>query len=474
MTDPKSQTGETVDKKASDGAEDVTVIEVEPTRTAEDAGEHAAASRGLSLRTKLIGGLILVVLVAGGVSAALYPLWRDRAEALVATSGLPLSMPEVPENAFYGTVDDVVSFLKGAAPEPTPAPVDKVEAPTDVVSAPEPVADPLTLLAERLDGLETEIGRLAQAARDAQSAADNATEKASALEAGIAAASAPDAEAVAALSAQLQRLENRLDALEARPVATAAESGSQAAAVNEALLNLIGSLRERIVSLESREVVGPSDLATVTSRVETSENTGQERLAALQAELEKVRLLAEKRAPQRERAGLLLLSVGQLEAVTVTSGSFAAQLASVKDLAAGDDPAVADALSVLETHAGGVETRASLAERFDDLAKAVSQAKLAGTDQGLIGKTLNTVASLVTIRRTDVAEGPGVDAILVRAETAVESGDISGAVTALEDLSGAPAERAASWIESAKARLSVDQAVRFLRGAALASVAEAG
>ena len=149
MTDPKGQTGDTADTKAPDGVEDVTVIEVEPTRPAEETAESVAASQGLSLRTKLIGLVILVVLIAGVVAAALYPLWRDRAEALVATSGLPLNLPKVPDNAFYETVDDVVSFLNGAAPEPAPAPVDKVEAPTAVVSAPEPVADPLTLLAER-------------------------------------------------------------------------------------------------------------------------------------------------------------------------------------------------------------------------------------------------------------------------------------------------------------------------------------
>jgi hypothetical protein len=84
------------------------------------------------------------------------------------------------------------------------------------------------------------------------------------------------------------------------------------------------------------------------------------------------------------------------------------------------------------------------------------------------------MAALVTVRRTDVADGPSVDAILVRAETALDAGDLSGALSALEELSGPPADRAADWIAAAKARLTVDDAVSKLRGAALSSVAKAG
>ena len=465
MTDPKSQTGKTSTGETK--VEDATIIDVEPTRVSEEPADGAAEKQGFSLRTKLIGSLVLLVIVAGGVAAVLYPLWRDRADALVAQGGLPLSLPEVPDNAFYGTVEDVIAFFEGASPDPVPGPVPDDTAAAPVTPAPEPVVDPLTALAERLDNLEAEIGTLGETARAAQSAAESAAE---------AAAARPDTDmdALTDLVARFDRLEQRLDELEARPLAAAAEGGTQAATVNEALLNLIGSLRERIVSLEARETVAPSDLETVTSRIETAESGAGERIAGLEADLAAVRQLAEKRAPQRERAGLLLLAVGQLEAATATSGSYAAQLASVQDLAAGGSGEVADALSVLDAHDGGVETVASLTQRFNDLAKAVSQAKMAGSDEGLVGKTLNTVASLVTIRRTDVAEGPGVDAILVRAENAITSGDIAGAITALEELSGAPAERASGWIAAAKARVAVDQAVARLRGAALASVAEAG
>lgn len=456
MTDPKNQTGDT-------NSEDVTVIDVEPSRTSEQVVEGTAEKPGLSLRTKLIGFLILLVIIAGGVAAVLYPLWRDRAETVVSQSGLPLSLPEVPNNAFYGGVGDVIAFLKGASTDAAPS---ENTATAVITPAPEPVTDPLTVLASRLDGLEEEIDTVAETAEATRSAAETSE--------AIADSPDTDKEAVTALTARLDRLEQRLDGLEARPLADATGGSTEAAAVNEALLDLIDSLRERVVSLETRETVAPFDVEAMTSRIETVESGAGARIAGLEADLAAVRQLAEKRAPQRERAGLLLLAVGQLEAATTTSGSFAAQLASVKDLAAGDSVETSEALSVLDAHDGGVATVNSLTQRFNDLAKAVSQAKLVGSDEGLVGKTLNTVASLVTIRRTDVSEGPGVDAILVRAESAVKAGDIAGAVAALEELSGAPAERASDWITAAKARVAVDQAVARLRGAALASVAEAG
>lgn len=467
MTDPKSQTGETIAKHAEGGTEDV--IDVTPMRPAEDDSAGVSTKKGLSLRTKLIGFLILLVLAAGVVAVVLYPLWRDRADAMVAQAGIPVGLPDVPDNAFYGAVGEVIAFFNDATQAQSSAPQSQEEAAAEA-PLPEPVVDPLTELAGRLDGLEGEIGDLAEVARAAQSAAESATGAAATL----AAVQKTDKEAVSSLAARLDRLEQRMESLEARPLAPVSDDGTQSASVNESLLNLIGSLRERIASLESRENVAPSDLETVTTRIETAESAAGARIAGLEADLDKVRQLAEKRAPQRERAGLLLLAVGQLEAATTSSGSFAAQLGSVRDLAPKEPTGIESALSVLDAHKGGVETVSSLARRFNDLAKAVSQAKLAGSDEGLVGKTLNTVASLVTIRRTDVVEGPGVDAVLARAENAVNAGDVSGAVAALEELSGATAERASDWIASAKARLAVDQAVAQLRGAALASVAEAG
>lgn len=466
MSDPKNENGAMSDKEAVsklEGGEEATIIDVEPVEQPAGPGpEEKPKSSGLALRTKLIGVLVLLILVAGGVAAVLYPLWRDHAARMVADTGLPVSVPEVPDNGFYNTVSDVAGFLGGTTDAPESA---SAAAPTT------PAPDPLEVMAGRLDALETQVGMLGQDLRAARTRADSASETAASLSDAIKELPAPD---TAALESRIEALEGRMEALEARPLTSAASDGAGDTPVNAALLGTLGLLRERIAALEAKQTVTPLDLDALGDRIASAEDASAEKIAQLEAELANVRQLAEKRAPERERAGLLLLAVGQLEAATVTSGAFTGRLASVRDLAPGEDAAVSDAIVALQAHQQGVASHASLKERFDDVAKAVSQAKVAGSDEGFVGKTLNNIASLVTVRRTDVAEGPGVDAALVRAETALAADDLAGAVAALKTLSGPPAERAAPWLADAEARLAVDAAVAALRGAALASVAKAG
>ena len=464
MTDPKSQSGDKRADKTS--VADATVIDIEPTQASDNHNDGTATKRGWSLRTRLIGVLILLIIITGTLAAMLYPLWRDRADALASQTGLPLSLPAVPDNGFYRTVGDVITFFEGTSPDTAPGETGTSPA-APKISVSEPAPDPLAVLAGRLDDLESKIGRLAETRRAAQSTAESAAEASTAR-------SESNTEALADLVTRFDHLEQRLDRLEALPVANAVEGGSEAVALNEAQLNLIGSLRDRIASLETRERIAAPDLEAISSKIEAAKSGADERISGLEEDLVTVRQLAEKGAAQRERAALLLLAVGQLEAATSTSGSFTTQLAAVKDLASGETGRTADAIAVLNAHDGGVETAASLTQRFNALARAVTQAKLAGSDEGLVGKTLNAVASLVTIRRTDIAEGSSVDAILVRAEGALRTGNMAGAITALEELSSAPAERASDWLNAAKARLAVDQAVVGLRSVALASVAEAG
>lgn len=462
MSDPKSENGAMSDKEAVSAmkkadmadkakAEKAKVIDAEPAKP-------QPTTRGFSLRTKLIGILVILVIVAGALAAALYPLWRDNAQQLVANSGLPLTVPAVPDNDFYRTVESVNGFFGGAetASEAAPAPV--------ATPAAEPVVDPVAAMADRLSTLEADLESLRADVRAAQSSADDAAAKVNTLSEDLNARPAGDTDA---LAARVEALERRMDQLAMQPAGTTTTDSTASANVNAALLNTLGALRERIVALESKQTVDPAEL-------ESTKKASAERIASLEKELASVRQLAEQRAPERERAGLLLLAVGQLEAATATSGSFAGQIASVADLAGSDAPAVENALGTLQSHKDGVETKISLAERFETVAKAVSQAKIAGSDEGFVGKTLNNLASLVTVRRTDVTDGPGVDAILARAEKALDHGDLAGAVEAMKQLDGAPAERAADWLKSAEARLAVDGAVADLRGAALASIAKAG
>ena len=79
-------------------------------------------------------------------------------------------------------------------------------------------------------------------------------------------------------------------------------------------------------------------------------------------------------------------------------------------------------------------------------------------------------AALVTLRRTETADGDDIDAIVNRAEAAANAGDLPGAVAALGALDGDPAKVAQPWIAEAQARIAVDRAVRSLQSRALATL----
>ena len=61
--------------------------------------------------------------------------------------------------------------------------------------------------------------------------------------------------------------------------------------------------------------------------------------------------------------------------------------------------------------------------------------------------------------------------MLVRAEAALASGDLAGAIQAVRRLDGDPGKAAAGWLADAEARAAVDAAVRTLQSQALAGVA---
>ena len=63
---------------------------------------------------------------------------------------------------------------------------------------------------------------------------------------------------------------------------------------------------------------------------------------------------------------------------------------------------------------------------------------------------------------------------MLAADAALGVGDLAAAVIALEALDGAPGDAIAEWIEMARARLVVDEAIQDLRSAAVRALAAAG
>ena len=79
----------------------------------------------------------------------------------------------------------------------------------------------------------------------------------------------------------------------------------------------------------------------------------------------------------------------------------------------------------------------------------------------------HALAGIITIRRTDHATGDGADALLARAQTKMENGDLPGAVVELDKLPTAGKQALAGWRAPAQRRLDIDRQISAIRAASL-------
>ncbi len=219
-------------------------------------------------------------------------------------------------------------------------------------------------------------------------------------------------------------------------IAALAAAGQQTAskiatleAANTNLRNLLDSLGQRLAALETR----PAPVATGPGP-----------------------------------ANALLLAIGQLREAVRGTGSYEPALQSVAALA-GTDETFAGPLAALAAHRAGAADLPALRQQFTQAANAIVRATVVPRGEGWLDRTLDGLASLVSIRKTGdkAAAGDDVQGLVARAELRLATGDLAGAVKALEALKGAPADAAKPFLAAARARLAVDGAVDALMRSAL-------
>jgi hypothetical protein len=211
------------------------------------------------------------------------------------------------------------------------------------------------------------------------------------------------------------------------------------------------SLEARVLMLET----ALQDIKAHTKSLDALES----RLAALEASV---------KAPLAGPA--LILALDTLESASQQSNPFLSELAAVKQL----NPRL-QGLSALAPYAAtGVPTRAALVVEFPALAaKSFELSRRPVEGANLFDKVLYTLTRFVSVRRTGLAPGDGVDSILARAEHRVREGDLAAALDETGDLSGAAADVLKDWREAAEARLALEAAMAQLKTAVVASVLQA-
>ncbi len=370
------------------------------------ASGGAAASPPPKRRTwrarLLLGALVLVVVAVGGT----YVTWSLWAPGLISRLG---------GQGGQGDLSERVTALEGLSRDRrgTAATIAELQKERARISA------RVQALIDNVSELEQRLSAVKQMAE----------------------AAVPTTDAAAAES--LQRLADRLAVLETDR------------APLDALLQRISQLEQAAVGGAGDDGKASAALAEIAQRMDLLDG----RMKPLSQRLETLESAGVRSAGDRA----VVLAVGDLRRVLVTSAPFERELQAVEALARSYPTMVADIARLKSFASTGVPTLASLRRRFDATAIRVAQAARAVDGSGWVARAVNQVKTLVTVRRVSAggAEG-GIDATLATVEAKLRAGDLGAAIGLMAGLEGAPARAAAPWIKDARLRLDAERAMAGL------------
>lgn len=224
---------------------------------------------------------------------------------------------------------------------------------------------------------------------------------------------------------------------------------------------------ERLDDLEALLRTRPSDTSSaVRAEIESLRNTQ----SALQQELISTQQSLETRGQREASDGqtmLLVLALNRLTRATATALPFAREVESLRVAMQAEgsaDLAIESAIKDLAAHAlDGVPTAAGLGIGFDEMALAVIHADSAAEDQGWIDATISRLRRIVTIRRVGgKVAANSLEGRLSALHDALLADDLATAIIVGEALPAKAQSGATNWLQRARARLAVENALNLL------------
>ncbi|MBV1886301.1 MAG: hypothetical protein KUG61_04400, partial [Parvibaculaceae bacterium] len=104
----------------------------------------------------------------------------------------------------------------------------------------------------------------------------------------------------------------------------------------------------------------------------------------------------------------------------------------------------------------GVSTRATLAQQFEPMVQGVFTAEREAGREGFWARMVASASSIITIRKQGEIDGNDTQAVIARMEQRMAANDLAGAVDQSGLLLGVAKDAAAPWVDTARARLTLD------------------
>jgi hypothetical protein len=394
-----------LEDRPAESAEPPAAAKAEPLKAAEPAApvREPPPQRAPEPQPPARGGVF--PLVAGGVIAAglgYLAAWQGFVPGNAVPP--PVAVPEVTSADLEAQAARIGELEAALAALPAPAPE----------SAPAPDLGPLT---ERLEAVRAEIGPL--------------TDGISTLDGRLGTL----ATQIADTDARLAALETRLTDVERAPDA----SGTLAQTAIAGWEAEIAALRDQIAGQDTK-------LQAIADEA-----------AAKLAEAEVTVAVVEQNAQASAAAELRRAAMTRIQAAMDAGTPFADALG---DLAAAG-VVIPDALTA--TAADGVPTLASLAESFPATARAaMATARSEGLADDGEWRIMAFLRSQLDVRSVTPREGSDPDAILSRAEAALQQGHLSDTLAEIGALPEVVRAEMSAWIVAADARVAAQAAVQAL------------
>jgi hypothetical protein len=174
--------------------------------------------------------------------------------------------------------------------------------------------------------------------------------------------------------------------------------------------------------------------------------------------------MLERQGARTTEAAAAALAAAQLVEASQGSRPFDRELAALK----ATTPGLPELAALTRLAQAGAPSRTALAASFAPYAAKAARRARKPPDQADLGQRIAyAAAKIVTVRRVDETDGATPDAILRRAELALEEGQVVAALKTLEALPPRARDALAPWREQAERRAQVDREVASLRARAV-------
>ncbi|MCB1555727.1 MAG: uroporphyrinogen III synthase HEM4 [Alphaproteobacteria bacterium] len=255
-----------------------------------------------------------------------------------------------------------------------------------------------------------------------------------------------------------------------------------------------GTVSQRIARLEEQMVAlgAPADMTALVHKLETlsADMEGQTQLSGSFAELQTLVAGLQGRMDHLDaalseaqkipgsalsetfsgvsgtdlQAAAMLLTLSQLRTSLNRSAPFAEDLALMQQLLGEDNPDLNAAIVALAPKAAeGVLTPQGLSDEFKGLAGDIVVASLKGEDVSVREKAQARLNSVLQVEKDGaLLTGTETQAMVARAQTLLDAGDIEGAMAALQTLQGPAATAAQPFMDEAAMTLLAQELQRYL------------